>query len=201
MTEPKIVLNIVVQDAVRKLRKEFAHLNQRQFDQKIAVVLNQSIRAARTASGKAVRERFSGIKLSTIRNAQTLNLANAGRLISQMNVKGRPIPISSLGARQLKKGVSFNLMGQRQLMQRTFLKKGGGSVMLAFARGKYVKAGNSGFGFQKGGRYPIDVIRTVSVPGAMASKAVFSAIEARVAMEFEQKAAKTIANYIERKGI
>lgn len=197
----EVQLIISVKEAIAKLRTEFAHLNQKQFDQKVAVVLNQSIRAARTASGKAIRDRFSGLKLQTIRNAQTLSLANAGRLISQMNVKGRPVPISSLSPRQLKKGVSFNLTGKRQVMQRTFLKKGGGSMMLAFARGKYVKAGNSGFTFSKGGRYPIDVIRTVSVPGAMASSSVYKAIEARVALEFEQKASKTIANYIERRGI
>lgn len=193
-----ILLEVNVDKAVAQLRQQFAHMGTTEFNRRIAAVLNETLRGARTEASRSIRDRYPGIKLNTIRGSQTERKASASLLTAVLTTKGRPLPINQLGGRQTRQGVSFNLTGKRDLIQRAFIKALGGNTF-ALARGKYTAPGNSGFSFGKP-RNPIDVVRSISVPGSMMTKAVSTSMENRIGGDFEAKASRIITNFMAGRG-
>jgi hypothetical protein len=208
MIQPKIS----IEQALATLRKEYPQLTTREFNQRTSAVLNEAIRGAQTDVNRDVRQRYKGIPLKVLRKNETIGKANQGKLYAELNIKGRPIPINQLKGRQTKRGVTFNLMGYRELIAKAFVarlkikrkNKATSEIDLvdkdfALARGKYTRSGNSGFMFQKGGRYPLDVVRTISPAGAAMHSDTQKAYMVRVEKSFEDRAFKVFKNFIERR--
>lgn len=203
-----ISAHIDCKEAIAKLRKQFAELSDKDFNRRLAAVLNEVKRKSNTQLARDIRETYPNIKLGTIKKAQTGTNASAGNLRVVLTTKGRPIPISNLRAIQSKKGVSFTLKGSRIMIKRAFIanvkrkvtnedgEESEISQKLVFARGKYTKPGNSGFMFQKGGRKPIDVIRSVSVPGAQMNKNVSEVYMTNLTKALEDRAYHVIKNAV-----
>jgi hypothetical protein len=198
MSQPIILVDVNLGDSIQRLRSQFYGLSDAEFKRRIAALINESARGGKTEAGKSTQERFSGIKKGLIQKAGSLDKASASTLTAKIIHKGSPIPISLLSGRQTKKGVTFNLTGKRQLMNGTFLRTAKTDVRVALARGVYTGKGNSGFEFAKP-RYPLGVIRSVSVPGAMMTKVVSNKIEKRIGTDFERRAVNVLTNAMQRR--
>jgi hypothetical protein len=197
MATPQILIEVNLGNSIQRLRSQFYGLSDAEFKRRIAALINEASRTGRTEAGRATRERFVGIQLKLIREAGSVRKASASNLTAIITHKGGPVPISKLAGRQTKKGVSFNLTGSRQLMQRAFIKDVSGG-RIAFARGQYTSKGNSGFEFHKP-RNPINAIKSVSVPGAMMTKIVSKKIEQRIGVSFESRAVNVLTNAMSRR--
>lgn len=202
-TFPHIMLEVNANEAYAKLRKQFAMFSDGEFNRRFAALLNEAVRGAAVEAGRSIRERFPGIKLKMIRDPkkQIIRRASSNNLTAVLTTKGSPIPISKLSPTITKKGISYKLTNSRQHVAAAFMGKGKGSTVLAFARGKYVKPGNSGFAFaeKKGPRKPMDAIKTVSVPGSMMTSQVNKRLNERVGRDLEKRAVNVLTNALARR--
>jgi hypothetical protein len=122
--------------------------------------------------------------------------AAPGRLSAAVVSAGRGLPVALLGARQTRKGVSFNLHGRQVTIPHAFLGRGA-LAGNAWARGAYTsRRANlrpSGQSFGKlrfgRGRLPVELLRSVSAADAMSSVEVIDEMQRR----FEEQAGRVLA--------
>lgn len=204
-------IDINVSSAIYKLRREFSSLTQGQANLAIARALNHTIAKARTASGKEIRGTYK-IKLSNVNKALKVAKASRTKQTASISVSIKPLPAYAFGARQNKRGVSINVMGQRKTIRSAFIaqgRRGGAGTNEGVAtlgtsghKGVFVRGKYKGTDLtyrtkrivKKGPDLPIEEVYTSSVFGMITNNKV----KAKVAEVIEQSFATRLWHEMNR---
>ena len=194
-------IDITVSDAIWKLKREFNHFTNGQVSLAVARALNHTIAKAKTAAGRDVRSVYK-VKLKNINKALKVVKATRSTQTAMIKVSVRPLPIYAFGARQNKKGVSVNVMGQRKTIRSAFIasgRRGGSGTGQGVAdlgtsghKGVFVRGRYSGTSLtyrtkrinKKGPDTPIEEVMTSSVFGMMVNKNVSKAVADKIESSF-----------------
>ncbi len=85
--------------------------------------MNRANIAGRTASVKALRKVWVGLKAKDLKRYTWSQKATVSKLNTKFVVTSHPISLADFGAKQNKKGVSYRLKSKRRTMKHAFLKK------------------------------------------------------------------------------
>ena len=129
-------IEINVQDAIRKLRNEFADMTGANFRVAVARAINHSIAKARTTSTKAIRGRYK-VRSSDIKGKMRVNKSTRSNLTATIALSLRPMPAYAFGARKTKKGVSVNITGRRKVIRGAFIAQMASGHKGIWGRGQY----------------------------------------------------------------
>lgn len=176
------MMQIIVKDAVASMRKEFSKLTSEQLNLGIARAINWVAAKGKTKASRDIREVYK-IRAKDLNKGLTVKKASRQTLTGFIIAEGHPLPLIAFTARQVKTGVSINIMGTRKIVKRAFittLKSGHRGV---FARGQYQ---NPKFIFAKP-RLPITELTTVSIPRSFMSDKVLKAFEDYVKQDFPDR--------------
>lgn len=184
-------------DAIRKIKREFKDLTNGQQSLAIARALNRTIRSARTAASREIRNVWK-IRAKDVRAAQSIKPAKRTDLKSALITTGRPLPIMAFGARQTKKGISVNIAGQRKYFPGAFKAKMSSGHEGIFARGVY---GGNRFAWrsQRLKKWPehdtpITELKTLSVPVATRQNVVLKHVARKVEQDFPGRLTHELLN-------
>ncbi|MFO0386350.1 MAG: phage tail protein [Flavobacteriales bacterium] len=159
-----------------KLRSQYKQLSERAVRTGIARAINHTLGKTKTASSREIRSVYR-IKAKDITKSMRITRAYVQRQFGELVASGQPLSAMAFGARQTKKGVSINVKGQRKLIRGAFLATMKSGKQGVFARGRY---GKDGFEFRtkrirkKGNDLPIEELKTIAVPQALAHNAVLN---------------------------
>lgn len=191
------MLYISTREAIAKLRREFGDLTKGQQNLAIARALNRTIRAARTAASREIRNVWK-IRAKDVKAAQRIRPANRVTMEAAMITTGRPLPISAFGATITKGGISVNIAGRRKKFPGAFratMRSGHEGI---FARGVY--AGNR-FAWRKQRLQkwpkmdnPITELKTLSVPVATRQEVVLKHLARKVEEDFPKRLTHELLN-------
>lgn len=157
-------IEINVQDAIWKLRREFANLRGSQFNLAIARAINHTIAKAKTAASKDIRTQYK-VKARDLSGKLALSKATRVSQTGMIRVSAKPLPVMAFSARQNKKGVSVNITGKRKLIRSAFI-----ATMKSGHKGVYVRGAYKGSELtyrtkrinKKGPDLPIEEVHTAS---------------------------------------
>lgn len=180
---------IDIKQAVADLRSEFSHLTNGQQNLAIARAINHVAAKAKTQASRDIRQEYN-VKAKDLKSAIYINKATRNYLEGTIIATGRPLPIMGFAARQTKKGVTVDVMGQRKLIRGSFMATMNSGHRGVFARGNY-----SGYNFQfrdkrirkQGNDLAINELTTSSVPKMMQNNAVLSALEKGLTEDFPSR--------------
>ena len=103
--------------------------------------MNRANIAGRTASIKALRKVWVGLKAKDLKRYTWQEKATVAKLNTKFVVTSHPISLADFGAKQNKKGVSYRLKNKRRTMMHAFLKKSKHSrapmVMIRSTKSRY----------------------------------------------------------------
>ncbi len=181
-------MEISVQTAIAKAKRDFADLSQKQIATGVSRAINHTLAIAKTAANREIRNTYKApakdIRASlSISRANSVQISQAGMLLA----KGSRLPMLSFGARQTKRGVTVNVMGQRKLIRSAFIATMKSGHRGVFARGYY---SSSEFNFRtkrlkkNGNDTPINELRAVSVPKALSNNAILNALGNKITSHF-----------------
>jgi hypothetical protein len=197
------MIKVSVQDAVNDLRREFVDLTNGEFNKGVARALNRTIQRSKTTSSKEIRQIYN-ILARDVNQTLSLRRASPSTLTSELRAEGALLSLRKFSPRQTTDGVSIMIKkGNRQIIKGAFIspspKLNGG----VFARGTYSgkdfnfrhKRIRSAGGYKKiGGRYQpttndlsIDSLKTLSVPQAIAHRAVLNALSLQMSEDFPKR--------------
>lgn len=155
-----------------------------QIVQRAAVrALNRAADSTKSNAIKTIRDKYN-IKRNILADRMKVNKANKNKLISELVVTGKRLGLFLYGAREIKKGVSVEVIkGQRKLLKGAFIKpwRSGEKERWVFFR---KKLGTSHQRRYKGkmrnvfrvGRVPREVLFGPSVPQLFGSRKVIEVI-------------------------
>jgi hypothetical protein len=147
-------------------------------------------------AGKRRAAALYGIRQRDLEPYINVESAAPGRLSAAVVSAGRGLPVALLGARQTRKGITFNLRGRQVTIPHGFLGRGA-LAGNAWARGAYtsrrasLRPSGQSFGKLRfgRGRFPVELLRSVSAADAMASAEVIDEMQRR----FEEQAGAVLA--------
>lgn len=178
--EEAVVLGLSVKSTANRLIAEIDALDRGQKATALSRALNRAIQGVGTDASSEIRKTYR-VKKATVGRAFAVQRATPQRLVATLRVRGKPLSLAGFRATQPKrgKGVYVNVKGARKLIRGAFLrtmvsKDGEGYKQVFIRRGK--------------SRYPIDVLRTVDVPGLFSLKDVQAAVDAAAARRFSVEA-------------
>lgn len=184
------MIQIDVSDAIRTMENTVGRLTPRQFSQGIARALNHTAAKAQTAASRQIRAVYN-IRAKDVRAAMRRIRARFNNLTARIEITGAPLPLIAFGARQVKRGVSVQVLnGQRKVVNRAFIQTMPNGHKGVFARGNY---GGGRFAFrskrvsQKGNDLPITELMSVAVPQTLSKESVMSAIARGVERDFPDR--------------
>lgn len=161
-------LRVDVQHNLKSVVARFAVESQRLIDASTVRALNRTATTVRAAAVKGIRARYN-LKAGAIRRQMKLTRATRTRLVSEVVVSGRRIPLIEFSARQVRRGVTVRVTKQRKLIRGVFVAR--------------MPSGHVGV-FERQGkeRLPIRQLFSLSLPQAFTQKQIMTALK-RVAAE------------------
>lgn len=134
--------------------------------------LNRGVESARTTAGREIRKVYN-IRHGAVLRVSSLRLARKGSLYARLIVGGkgraRRIGLIEFAARQTRRmpGTSVKVLvaGGRKMVRGAFIETNASTGY----RGVFRRTGK--------GRYPIENLRSLSIPQAFANKVVIAAVE------------------------
>lgn len=172
------------------------------FDSAVVAAINHTLGVAKTAANKEIRNEYK-IRAKDIRPALSIRRAKRGKntweIEGALVATGRPLGLIRFGARQTKKGVSVNVLGQRKVVAKAFIatmKSGHSGV---FGRGNY---NSNRFNFRykrirkRGNDTPITEMKTVSIPTAFSNDVVLKHLANKMATHFPKRLAHEIGRRV-----
>lgn len=158
--------------AIKGLKRLKSDLTEKQQKKAVALAFNDAIVYGRRQLADTVRQSYT-VKLSGVNKATRIQRATLNRQFAQMTVKGKPLPLERFNVRQIKRGLSTQVVkGKRNIVRSAFFQKV--KRKRAFARGGYK---GKGFKFRNkrvtkiGNDLPINNLLGPSLPGMIGSKA------------------------------
>lgn len=178
-------MQIDIRPAIRAIRKEAHGLTASQVNTAIARALNHTAAKAKTRSARDIGNIYK-IKKAEIKKNIVIGRAHRSRQSAAIIARGQPLPIMAFGARQVKSGVSANIMGTRKVIRGAFIATMKSGHKGVFARGQY--AGYK-FGFRTkrirktGNDLSINELTTTSLPKAFSNNTVLTNLKTMVESE------------------
>jgi len=175
-------MRIDIRPAIRSIRKEAHGLAASQVNTAIARALNHIAAKAKTRSARDIGNIYK-IKKGEIKKGIAIGRAHRNRQSAAIIARGQPLPIMAFGARQVKSGVSANIMGTRRVIRGAFIATMQSGHKGVFARGQY--AGYK-FGFRNkrirktGNDLSINELTTTSLPKAFSNNTVLTNLKTMV---------------------
>lgn len=201
-----INVHVDVSKAIAELRKQFYDPvnpnSNAKFNLAIARAINHTLAKAKTAASRDIRSEYN-VKAKELKSALAINKASRKWHEGMLIATGRPLPLIAFGARQTRKGVTVNVMGQRKLVRGAFIATMQSGHRGAFARGKY-----SGYQFEfrnkrikkQGNDLAINELTTTSVPKMMQNNAVLTALQKGLEQDFPARLEHEMSRLLTRKG-
>ena len=182
-------VEIDIRPVLKTLRSEFADLTNSRFNLAVARAINHTMAKAKTGTSRDIRGQYK-VKAKELKSALALFKASRVNLDGMLVATGRPLPIMAFGARQTRKGVTADVMGQRKLIRGAFISTMNSGHTGVFARGNY-----SGYTFQfrdkrvkrHSNDLPINEITTSSVPKMMQNNAVLDNLKRGLDEDFPSR--------------
>jgi len=182
-------IRIDIEPVIKKLRSEFSELSGSRFNLAVARAINHSVAKAKTGASRDIRGQYN-VKAKDLKSALALFKASRAKLEGMLIATGRPLPIMAFRARQTKKGVTVDVMGQRKLIRGAFIATMASGHTGVFARGKY-----SGYTFdfrgkrvkKQGNDLVINELTTSSVPKMMQNNAVLDNLQRGLEQDFPSR--------------
>lgn len=194
------MMHISVEEAVKKMRKEFVDLTNDEFKTGVSRAINHTLAKAKTSASREIRTVYA-ISAKDVGQALTIRKAGKVELTGFVIAAGKPIPLKKFRPLQTDEGVSVIVKkGQRQLIKAAFLTTMPSGHTGVFARGSYKQGGYefrhkrikpAGGYRQVNGRWqpivndtPINTLTTTSVPLMFANDMVLNAVKKRIEEDF-----------------
>jgi hypothetical protein len=157
-------IEINVQDAIWKLKREFQHLKGSQFNLAVARAINHTIAKAKTGASRDIRGEYK-VKAKDLSGKLAISKATRVSQTGMIRVSAKPLPIVSFGARQTRKGVSVKITGKRKVIKSAFI-----ATMKSGHKGVFVRGAYKGTELsyrtkrinKKGPDLPIEEVHTAS---------------------------------------
>lgn len=173
----RIVRPVVsVEEAVKKLRREFADLTGAEFSQGTARAINRALQKGRTEANRAIRAKYT-IKASDVSKALKLANARPSQLYGELIAQGKPIPLKFFKHKKTNKGVDVEVKkGSKQSIRSAFIATMASGHRGVFGRGEYQ---SRDFKWRakrlkkKGNDTPITELHSVSIPSAFSQQKVY----------------------------
>lgn len=146
-------------------------LSGREFNRAATRALNDTARQANRAAARMIAKE-SGAKVSRVRKFMSFHPARADRLVAEIDVSGRPVPLVEFQARQTAKGVTARAWGVRRLYPGTFL-----ATMATGHTGVFRRQRRGG---RRVGRFPIEELHGPSFPAIFGGDRVRSEFQTTV---------------------
>jgi hypothetical protein len=143
--------------------------------------LNKTADQAKVQASRQIRDTGYNLKAGDIKAAMRVMRASPDNLVASVVTSGRPIPLIKYGARQVKAGVSVNVLKGRKVIQHAFIAtmpNGHTGVYVREAGGKHVKVRSSWH------QLPIRELFGPSIPEAIVNSAVQEALRAFIVDKF-----------------
>lgn len=171
-------LHIDVQQDLRAAVARFEVNSERIIDAAAVRALNRTATTVRAEAVKRIRERYN-LKAAAVRKQIRINRARRGRLVSEVLVSGRHIPLYDFAARQVKRGVTVRVTKQRKEVKGAFI-----ATMPGGHVGVFVRRGKS--------RLPIRELFSISLPQAFTQKQILAALRKVAAERFDIELAREL---------
>jgi hypothetical protein len=169
-----------VQDVISELNAAAA-------DAKPAVVraLNKTMDRVKVRAARLVRDTGYNLLIRDIKDAIRVSKASSSRLRADAMAKGRPIPLIKYGAKEVKNGVSVNVLNGRRIIPHAFIAtmpNGAKHVCIREPNAKHLKKSKNGV--VRWTALPIKVLFGPAIPDALANKAVSESLIALMGERF-----------------
>jgi len=162
-------LSIDVRSDLDRAVARLAVESKREVDLATVRALNRAATSTRAEAARRIRAAYN-IKVGTARDQMRIERANRNRLVAEIVVSGRPIPLVEFAARQVRAGVTVQVKrGARKLRAGAFI-----ATMRTGHRGVFERKGKR--------RLPIKELFSLSLPSMFTQKQIREAVE-RVALE------------------
>lgn len=170
------MINIDTREAISKLNAEFGYLSNDKRSLAVARAINHTIAKSKTLIVQRIKAIYN-IPNKYINQDLSIHKADRLTLRGMVNAKGRPLPLISFRARQVRTGVSVITPTGRKIVPGVFIAVMPNGHVGVYVRGKY----GSGRLIRRKGRIrtkgpdlPITELKGVSIPKAMANKVIIS---------------------------
>lgn len=142
--------------------------------------LNRTATTVRAEASRRIRERYN-LKAAVIKEDLRIWRAQRGRLESQVIARGRPIRLIDFGARQVKTGVSVQVV------------RGRGRKTIGGAFVARMKSGLVGVFERRGkARLPIDQLYSIGVPAMFSQQQILKALRGVAGDRFRRELAREL---------
>lgn len=165
------MIHIDTSDVIKELTRLKSDLTGKQRNKAIALSFNDAMKFGRRELGKEVRKEYT-VKIAGISKSTRLQRATLRKQFAILSVKGKPLPIERFAVRQIKSGLSTQVIkGKRKIIKSAFMQKI--KRKRAFARGQYKSGG--GFAFRNkrvtktGNDLPMNNLLGPSLPAMIGS--------------------------------
>jgi hypothetical protein len=184
---------IDIKPAIDAIRREFYDVSNPNSNSKInlaiARAINHTLAKAKTAASREIRQEYN-VKAKELKAGLSINKASRTFTEGMLIATGRPLPLIAFGARQTKKGVTVDVMGQRKLIRKAFIATMDSGHTGVFGRGKY-----NGYQFdfrdkrvnKKGNDLAINELTTSSVPKMMQNNTVLKNLTVMFERDFSAR--------------
>lgn len=177
------LINISVKSDLDQLYRQIADDTKNVKEQATVRALNKLAAQIVTAASKNIRDVGYGLKASDIKETLKIIRATSANLTVKVVATGRPIPMIKYGARQVRDGVSVNILNGRKVIAGAFIAtmpNGHTGVFVRQPGAKHKKVNKASWH-----ALPIRELYGPAVPDALANAKVQEAIEQLIESKFD----------------
>jgi hypothetical protein len=174
------MLEINLKHDLKEIMDEVGAFSEREQRQATMRALNRAAQGAITDGSQKIRERYKKLKKRDVDDAFSIQPATMDTLRATVIIRGRPLSLARFLAGQVtargRGGVWVNVKGDRKFIPHVWtqaMKTKGGDDYLVIM-GRVGKA-----------RFPVEVLKTIDIPGAFEVADVISYVEEQSGVRFE----------------
>lgn len=175
---------ISVKSDLKRLTDHLSEAERRAVPAATKTALNKAAAAGLTMA-RRITAREMGIAVKGLKNSFRAEKATKVNLTAAIEATGRPIPLMSFGARQVKAGVSAKPWNKRRIFKGAFV-----ATVGAGHRGAFRRVGPD--------RLPVKVLWGPAAPKVLAEEAATTATKERVAEVFPRTFDATLSWYLRK---
>lgn len=158
-------IGVDVRSNIKGVIADFQALTERITDKAAVRALNRAMEQSATEASRRIRERYN-VRHQAVLRAMKKKRASRRSLQSKIEMRGARLGLIEFDARQVAAGVSVKVLNQgaRKTLRHAFI----ATNTATGYRGVWVRKGKT--------RYPIQNLRSISVPAAFRNKVVLDAV-------------------------
>lgn len=182
------MIEISVQKSIKDAKREFSDLTAHNIKRGVSNAINHTLGVSKTMVRRSIQGQYK-IRAKELNKAMRIQRASARQPVQygMLIAKGSPLPLIGFGARQVKRGVSVNVLSGRTVIKKAFI----GSMRTGY-RGVFARGTYSGSEFQfrtkrirkSGSDLPITELKTVSIPKALGNSVVIKHLTEKINTHF-----------------